>query len=35
MKNIQSLIGGRTENQDFYGTAQTQYGELIIKIKQP
>lgn len=30
MKNIQSLIGGRTENQDFYGTTQTQYGELII-----
>jgi len=30
MKNIQSLIGGRAENQDFYGTAQTQYGELII-----
>ena len=33
MKNklyIQSLIGGRAENQDFYGTAQTQYGELIV-----
>ncbi len=30
MKNIQSLIGGRAENQDFYGTAQTLYGELIV-----
>ena len=30
MINIQSLIGGRTENQDFYGTAQTPYGELIV-----
>lgn len=30
MKNIQSLIGGRAENQDFYGTEQTQYGELIV-----
>ncbi|MBK6344995.1 MAG: serine/threonine-protein phosphatase [Bacteroidales bacterium] len=30
MINIQSLIGGRTENQDFYGSVQTQYGELII-----
>lgn len=30
MINIQSKIGGRTENQDFYGTAQTQYGKLII-----
>ena len=27
---IQSRTGGRTENQDFYGTAQTHYGELII-----
>jgi serine/threonine protein phosphatase PrpC len=30
MTNIQSLIGGRAENQDFYGSAQTQYGELIV-----
>lgn len=30
MINIQSKIGGRTENQDFYGTAQTQYGKLIV-----
>lgn len=30
MINIQSRIGGRLENQDFYGSAQTQYGELII-----
>ena len=30
MTHIQSLIGGRTENQDYYGTAQTQFGELII-----
>jgi len=30
MKNIQSLIGGRAENQDFYGTVQTPYGELIV-----
>src|SRR5450759_983119 len=30
MINIQSKIGGRTENQDFYGTTQTQYGELIV-----
>lgn len=28
--HIQSKIGGRTENQDFYGTAKTQFGELII-----
>jgi serine/threonine protein phosphatase PrpC len=27
---IQSKTGGRTENQDFYGSAQTKYGELII-----
>jgi len=27
---IQSKIGGRSENQDFYGTAQTPYGELIV-----
>ena len=27
---IESRTGGRTENQDFYGTAQTQYGELIV-----
>lgn len=27
---IQSKTGGRTENQDFYGTAKTLYGELII-----
>ena len=25
---IQSNIGGRTENQDFYGSAQTKFGEL-------
>ena len=30
MKSIQSFIGGRAENQDFYGNAQTQFGELII-----
>jgi serine/threonine protein phosphatase PrpC len=30
MLHIQSLKGGRAENQDFYGTAQTQYGELIV-----
>ena len=30
MIHIQSLIGGRAENQDFYGTIQTQFGELII-----
>lgn len=28
--HIQTKIGGRTENQDFYGTAKTQFGELII-----
>jgi len=27
---IQSKTGGRNENQDFYGTSQTQYGELIV-----
>lgn len=27
---IQSRIGGRSENQDFYGTTQTPYGELIV-----
>ena len=27
---IQSNIGGRKENQDFYGSAQTKFGELII-----
>jgi serine/threonine protein phosphatase PrpC len=27
---IQSKTGGRTENQDFYGTAKTPYGELIV-----
>jgi serine/threonine protein phosphatase PrpC len=27
---IQSKTGGRFENQDFYGTAQTQFGELIV-----
>ena len=27
---IQSKIGGRSENQDFYGTAQTPFGELIV-----
>jgi serine/threonine protein phosphatase PrpC len=27
---IQSNIGGRAENQDFYGSAQTKFGELII-----
>ena len=30
MIHIQSLIGGRSENQDYYGTAKTQFGELII-----
>lgn len=28
--HIQSKTGGRIENQDFYGSTQTQYGELII-----
>jgi serine/threonine protein phosphatase PrpC len=27
---IQSNIGGRTENQDFYGSAQTKFGELLV-----
>ena len=27
---IQSNIGGRAENQDFYGSAQTKFGELTI-----
>ena len=30
MTYIQSKTGGRTENQDFFGSAQTPYGELII-----
>ena len=30
MTNIQSNIGGRTENQDFYGYTQTKFGELIV-----
>jgi serine/threonine protein phosphatase PrpC len=30
MKSIKSKTGGRTDNQDFYGSAQTQYGDLII-----
>src|ERR1035437_3375359 len=30
MTYIQYNIGGRTENQDFYGSAQTKFGELII-----
>jgi serine/threonine protein phosphatase PrpC len=30
MTYIQSNIGGRTENQDFYGSAQTKFGELVI-----
>ena len=30
MINIQSRIGGRQENQDFYGTAKTKFGELIV-----
>lgn len=30
MINIQSKIGGRSENQDFYGATQTPYGELIV-----
>lgn len=30
MYKIQSKIGGRDENQDFYDTAQTHYGELIV-----
>lgn len=27
---IQSRIGGRQENQDFYGTAKTKFGDLIV-----
>ena len=30
MTYIQSKTGGRTENQDFYGLAQTRYGEIIV-----
>lgn len=30
MTIIQSKTGGRSENQDFYGTTQTQYGDLIV-----
>jgi len=30
MIQIQSKTGGRTENQDFNGTSQTPYGELIV-----
>jgi len=30
MTYIKSNIGGRSENQDFYGSAQTKFGELII-----
>jgi serine/threonine protein phosphatase PrpC len=30
MTYIQSDIGGRIENQDFYGSAQTKFGELIV-----
>jgi len=30
MIQIQSETGGRPENQDFYGSAQTPYGELIV-----
>lgn len=30
MLYIQSKIGGRPENQDFYGTSETQYGNLIV-----
>jgi serine/threonine protein phosphatase PrpC len=30
MTYIQSNIGGRNENQDYYGSVQTQFGELII-----
>jgi len=29
MKSIQSKTGGRSENQDFYGSAKTHYGDLI------
>lgn len=30
MIQIQSRIGGRQENQDFYGTAKTKFGDLIV-----
>lgn len=30
MTYIQSNIGGRTENQDFYGSIQTKFGELLV-----
>ena len=30
MTYIQSNIGGRTENQDFYGSGQTKFGELLV-----
>jgi len=30
MTNIQSNIGGRTENQDYFGSTQTKFGELIV-----
>ncbi len=30
MIHIQSRIGGRQENQDFYGTAITKFGNLIV-----
>jgi len=30
MRSIHSKTGGRSENQDFYGSSQTRYGELII-----
>lgn len=30
MINIQSRIGGRQDNQDFYGTAKTKFGDLIV-----
>lgn len=30
MIQIQSRIGGRLENQDFYGTAKTKFGDLIV-----
>lgn len=30
MTYIQSNIGGRTENQDFFGSGQTKFGELLV-----
>ena len=30
MTYIQSNIGGRSENQDYYGSVQTKFGELIV-----